>query len=132
MRPANIAGSTRQFIAWVIVGTVCAIAYLGLAMAGRRLFNLTLLHANWLALVLAQLLAYFLHKYGTFGASEHVPGAWRRFAGVAAIGLAISTATTLGLQFALLSEAAVLAINCVMVPALNFLLLKLWVFVART
>lgn len=121
----------RQLATYVLVGTACASTYLLLALMVRQFMKLTLLQANWIALPPAQILAYYLHKYQTFGAMEQDAGTWRRFATVAGLGIAVSTLTTLALEAAILSSVNVLAINCVVVPLLNFMLLKLWIFVPR-
>lgn len=119
---------TSQLVRYVFVGVVCAIGYFLLAAALHRYFGWGLQASNLLAILAMHPCSYLGHRHITF---EHA-GPWRkslpRFAAMALLSTAVSMFTS-WLQDALqVGVIAGLLINCIAIPAITFLTLRLWVF----
>lgn len=115
-------------VRYVAVGVACAIGYFLVAAALHRYFGWGLQASNLLAILLMHPCSYLGHRHITF---QHA-GPWlqslRRFAAMACLSTAVSMLTS-WLQDAMdVSVIAGLLVNCVAIPAITFLTLKLWVF----
>jgi len=88
--------------------------------------------ANFLAFGTAILIQYVGQTAWTFGRPLAVPSQFGRFMCMIGVGLIVSTAITgfVGPRFAL-SEMASAALVVVVLPILNFVILRLWVYRER-
>ena len=130
-RPPWGTGMRQPFV-YVAVGGATALIYLAVAMGATRLLAAPPLWASLGGFAAAMPFSYLGHKLVTFRSAGEHRDELPRFIAVSIAGLAISAVVpALAVARWHWPAAAGYLAACVGVPALNFVLLWLWVFVGR-
>jgi len=122
----------RQPITYVAVGGLTALLYFTVALTASLGLAVAPGWASLAGFIVASPLSYLGHKFLTFRSGGEHRRELPRFAVTAAVGLLISAGVP---ELVVLRwhepPAFGYLVACVCVPALNYLLLWLWVFVGR-
>ena len=111
------------------VGITATLLYLCLALLLQWTCALSAVLASVMAYAIAALFSYFAHRNFTFGATNSHATAMPRFTVTTVCGLALSLALPLLLHdwLGLPGYVPFIAV-CVLVPVINLVVLRLWVF----
>jgi putative flippase GtrA len=115
-----------QLVRFVGLGAVNSALYLVLATLFSQVFGFAGLSASVMAYAIAASVAYFGHKFLTFGSTGHAPDEVGRFLVASGTGLSLAALVPILLAgfVPLISFVTVL----VLVPVCSFLLMKFFVF----
>ncbi|RAK60846.1 GtrA family protein [Phenylobacterium hankyongense] len=119
----------RQGATFAFVGLTATAVHVVTALSARSWLQASALEANLIGYGFAVLISYFGNARFTFGKAALRGGQFARFVAVSLFGLALNQAITfvavnrLGLDFRL-----ALGVVVVVVPAVSFVLSRLWAF----
>jgi fatty acid desaturase/putative flippase GtrA len=122
----------RRFVVYAAVGGATALLYLAVALALTHGLAVAPFQASLAGFAAALPFSYLGHKFLTFGSREEHRRELPRFIASAVVGFFASAGVPeLAVRLWGWSPEAGYLAACVVVPALNYLLLSLWVFVNR-
>lgn len=121
----------RQILIFGAVGLFNTVGYLILANGAHLYLQLHQTSAAYLAYTLMVPLSFFGHRRLTFGSSEPVSVEWLRFCLVQATNLLIIWCVTFTSTHLQLPGWIAFAVISVLIPFLNFMVFRLWVFAKR-
>jgi putative flippase GtrA len=116
---------------FAVIGVIATVLYAVLALAFTRL-GIAATEASVLAFLLAAIFSYAGHKYVTFVSGGRHAFELPRFLAVSAAGLAVVSAMPAVLTGMLGFPAAVpILLACVVIPAINYVVMGRWVFASK-
>ncbi|TCP42369.1 GtrA family protein [Rhodovulum marinum] len=122
----NERGVIGQVVRIAEMGVVNSALYFLLATLFSAVFGFAALAASVLAYVIAAAVAYFGHKFLTFGQPAHAVDEMSRF--VVATGTGVSLAALLPIVLAGFAPMVSFVTVLVLVPIFSFLMMKFFVF----
>lgn len=131
-REGGRAPRMRRLASFSLVGAAATLGYALLALAGTALFNAPAALVSGFAYALASILSYCGHRGLTFRSNRAHGVAIPRFMQVTLLGHLVSIALPALLSDGLgLPSILPVALTCVAVPLLNFIILPRYVFGAE-
>jgi putative flippase GtrA len=122
----------RQPLVYLAVGVSTALLYLAVAIGATRIFGAPPTEASLAGFAAAMPFSYLGHRLLTFRSAGQHRDELPRFVAVTAAGLAISAVVPQAMVVRWhWPPAAGYAGACIAVPAFNYVLMRLWVFVGR-
>jgi len=115
-----------QMLRFAGIGAVNSALYVLLATVFNGVFGMAALAASVLAYVIAATVAYFGHKFLTFGQPAHATDEMTRF--IVATGIGLSLAALIPIVLAAFAPMVSFVTVLVLVPVCSFLMMKFFVF----
>lgn len=131
LRAAGSWSTVQQTIVFCVVGVLLAVIYFVLAHAVSAIMGLEPQTASGFAYLIMIPIAYYAHRIVTFRFKGSHRVALVRFTVTAVIGVLLSYwVPYFAVRLFAVSESSAYLATCIVVPALNFFLMRVWVFFA--
>ena len=117
----------HEFIRFGLVGVANTVVHAGVVIALMEVFAPPAFLANGVAFVFANLMSYALNSRFTFNAPVSYSG-YRRFLLVSLVSLALTLLITSLVEYLRWHYGVGLAVAILLVPILNYLVMKIWAF----
>lgn len=130
MSNAIIPAKYHEFIRFGLVGVANTVVHAGIVIALMEAFAPPAFVANGVAFVFANLMSYALNSRFTFRTALSFSG-YRRFLAVSLVSLVLTLLITSAVEYLGWHYAVGLLMVILVVPVLNYIVMKLWAFAPR-
>lgn len=117
----------HEFIRFALVGATNTAVHAGIVIMIMEVFSPPAAMANAVAFIFANMISYVLNSRFTFGTPISFTG-YRRFLMVSLVTLVLTLLITTAVEYAGLHYGVGLAMVILIVPVLNYLVMKIWAF----